>query len=89
MNRRNSAGRFVRNDVVEQQVEQQEEGFLRDMQGFLAVTYRFWRFVPLLLVVLVLGKYFHVSEKIIDIFVEILCGSGCKCPNSCEKKTSF
>jgi hypothetical protein len=90
MPKRDSNGRFVRE-------EEENEGFLHEFRGFLAFSYRFWRILPILLVVVLIWKYFHISDKIIEILVELLCGSGCRCPASCgsppttetQKKSSF
>lgn len=86
--KRDNQGRFVRDDDQ----DNQDDGFVDEWRGFLAFLYRFWRVLPALLVVLLLWRYFHISDKVIEILVELLCGSGCRCPANCEnasKKTSL
>ncbi len=73
--RRDSGGRFVRNE----EQTYQNEGFLQEMQGFANISYRFWRFLPLLLLLVIFWKYFQISDEIIRIMIEILCGKGCSC----------
>jgi hypothetical protein len=73
-------GEFVQNNSV----EREEDGFLREWQGYAALMYRFWKVLPLILIILIVAKYFQVSQKLVDILVEILCGTGCKCSTSCS-----
>ncbi len=73
MKKRSADGRFIsENSNI-------EENFSSDIRGFLRLSYRLWRYLPLLILLLLLWKYFKISLKIQDTLMELTCGTGCSC----------
>jgi hypothetical protein len=84
---RDAMGRFSNENHGENTRVAIENGFIEELNNFQRLFYSIWRILPILLLILILAKYFNVSEKTTDILVEVLCGTGCKC-QCMAKKTS-
>jgi hypothetical protein len=84
---RDSLGRFSQENHHGNLSAANENGFVEELNNFQRYVYSMWRIFPILLIILILAKYFNVSEKTTDILIEVLCGSGCKCQCS-AKRTS-
>jgi len=72
MPNRGSNGRFLPN-------EKEEENFISEFKSFFNILYRFWRYVPLCLLLFIIWKYFDFTKKIQGLIIEIICGTGCSC----------
>jgi hypothetical protein len=83
MPKRGNDGRFTADATEGQQVE----GFLHELTTFIALGYRFWRFLPLGFLIVVFWKYLQISAKIEVVFIELMCGSGCTC--TCKAKSGL
>ena len=73
--KRGEDGKFVKN-------LSENEGLLQEIRNLAVLIYMLWRYSPLLLFLWILWKYIHVSKKLEEVFLEILCGSNCTC--SCK-----
>jgi len=73
MPKRAQNGRFI--SKQKDDIETEEEDFLKEIKGFLKTVYRFWRLVPLLIVFYLLWKLSSIGSKLSDLKNEI-----CDCP---------
>ena len=82
MSKRASNGRFVKNELNMDENSKNEEGFLNEVRVFQALFYRIWRFLPFVLLLYILWRYFQVTLKFEKVLIEIVCG-GANCTCSC------
>ncbi len=69
MPKRAQNGRFI--SKQKDDIETEEEDFLKEIKGFLKTLYRFWRLVPLLIVFYLLWNFFSIDSKLSDPKMEI------------------
>jgi len=69
-------GRFTSEKKLEIQ-----EGFLKEFAGFLRIAYKFWRLLPLLLILYLIWRFTGMSQRFIDLHSDFC---GCPPPVLCE-----
>jgi len=72
MPRRAQNGRFI---SKQNEIKNEEENFLNEIKGYATTIYRFWRLVPLLIVLYLIFKFLAIGSKLSDLKMEI-----CDCP---------
>ena len=74
--RRAPNGRFLpKNAEACASEEVSKEGFLTDFKSFLKLSYKIWRFIPLLILLLIIWKLFGISKTMSDLKQDF-----CGCP---------
>ena len=75
---RGKNGRFISNKDHDP-----EEGFSTEIRGFLKCLYRWWRYVPLLLLLFILWRFLGITSRFNDLRDD-LCG--CTTENGAKKE---
>ena len=50
-----------------------------DLMGILDICITGYKLIPLMILLLLIYKYFQVSENLFKIALEMVCGKGCSC----------
>ena len=73
--------RGLNGKFISEKQEEIREGFLTEISGFLRIAYRFWRIVPLLILIYLLWRLAGMSQRLNDIQSDFC---GCPPPTTCE-----